>query len=112
MPDLERFRAWLRDTLSTRRGFDNLGGRGQGFEGKINDIDSSLEIQVISTGSIYNVPWTHIEQCYKRCEFLVGKEKMQTSSYTRPKWQDCPDMVTMPYVAKIIIEYDLERNNQ
>ena len=104
MQDFKIFQTWLRQELKYGCEFDNLGGRSKGFRAQFNDNDS-LRIKVISKGTIYNVSWEHIERCYRRCESLCGKEKFQTSSYEIQKWKDCPDKITMPYVAKLIKEF-------
>jgi hypothetical protein len=80
MPDIDKFKMWLRDELRTSSRFENLGGRGQGFHAQFKDNDSSLSIRVVSTERNYIVPWNHIEQCYLKCGLLDGERKFQAGS--------------------------------
>ena len=94
----------LRNIVRNKNDFDTLGGRSK-FKAEINN--NNCLIITISSDKEFEVSDALAAAVLKRYESSSNGEKYMTSNYTDPAWQDCPNRIVSPYVARIFKEESL-----
>jgi len=79
---------------------ETLGGRST-FLYSIND--GILSIQFGEMPNPIIVQNDIIERVRERINKSIEPDLMMTSNYNQPKWEDCPNNLVCPYVAKLLI---------
>ena len=90
----------LRKIVGNRRTFDTLGGRSK-FT--VENCNSRLII-INSSGNEYEVSEELANAVSNRYESSPINNKYKASNYVDPVWQNCPNRIVSPYVARILKE--------
>ncbi|MDB4442097.1 hypothetical protein N9219_01605 [bacterium] len=90
----------LRNIVRNRRTFDTLGGKSKfTLENRSNRL-----IIINSSGNEYEVSEELAKAVSDRYESSPINNKYKASNYVDPVWQNCPNRIVSPYVARILKE--------
>ena len=90
----------LRNIVGNRRTFDTLGGRSE-FTAEYRN---NRLIIINSSGNEYEVSEELAKAVRNRYESSPVNNKYKASNYVDPVWQNCPNRIVSPYVARIFKE--------
>jgi len=76
-----------------------MGGRSQFYV--LND-GRTLTIHLPKSGKDYEIKEDLVPAVAERYHSLPAKERAMTTQYENPIWENCPNTVVAPYVARII----------
>lgn len=82
----------------------------------INTLGGQTHITIVSDnnnlnitnagGTVFTVDAELFNSVYTRYNELDPQIRYQTSQYSLPNWEACPNMIICPYIAAIISEYE------
>ena len=90
----------LLNIVGNGRTLDTLGGRKK-FKAQCR---GSRLIITPSSGKQCRVTEEVARRVEARFVFLLAEHKYEAGHYVRPRWQDCPNNILSPYIARILKE--------
>ncbi|TWW09348.1 hypothetical protein E3A20_15240 [Planctomyces bekefii] len=78
-----------------------------GGQSTITIYNQDFMVIVNASGNSYHVDEALFNTVYQRYQQLPTEDRVRAGQYTHPLWEDCPNLISPPYIAAVINHFTI-----